>query len=271
MAALHTLFAASLLALSSARIEHLVIKNDPRFAFIIETFGFLNGGTIELDIKDVSVMPADKPHYMGFVVFPVTVIEEANMYVEKLIQNRECALEYPPVGSLVINISDPSSWKEMDEPGEISGSSDFSIMFTHCSPVGSGVSVSFTLDATLKNPGNNYLSAGEMNLPAVYGVFAVLFAFMMVAWAMWLKRHKAETAKIHYGMSLLLGLKTLTLVFESVMYHYIVSTSTGTGTSTRTIIIRASHCSYHCRCRRSRGTQQLGTPCSTSSALARAL
>lgn len=222
MASLRALLATSLLALSAARIHHLVIKNDPRFAFIIETFGFLNGGTIELDIKDVAVYPADKPHYMGFVVFPVTVVEEANIYVEKLIQSRECAVEYPPVGSLVINISDPSTWKEMDEPGEISGSSDFSVLFTHCSPVGSAVSVSFTLDATLKNPGNNFLSAGEMNLPAVYGVFAVLFAMMMVAWGLWLKRHKQETAKIHYGMTLLLGLKTLTLVFESVMYHYIV-------------------------------------------------
>lgn len=206
-----------------ARMHHLEIKNDPRFAFVIEVFGFMDGGTIDLDIRDVSVTPAGEAHTMGFVVIPVDNEDEANAYVDTLLAGKECALDRVPEGGLTIDISDPATWRDIAEPAHITGNSDFAFIFTHCSPVGAGVSVSFSLDATFSNPGGNFLSAGEMYFPALFGAFAVLFGAMAVAWAMYLRRHKQERAKIHLAMTGLLGVKTLSLVFAAVMYHYIVS------------------------------------------------
>ena len=62
------LAAAALLAapaLVQARIHSLSIKDDSRFAFSIESFGFVDGGSVDLDIHDVSVKPAGAEVLMG--------------------------------------------------------------------------------------------------------------------------------------------------------------------------------------------------------------
>ncbi len=48
-----------------ARIHSLNIKGDSRFAFSIESFGFVDGGSVDLDIHDVSVTPAGSEALMG--------------------------------------------------------------------------------------------------------------------------------------------------------------------------------------------------------------
>ena len=45
----------------------------------------------------------------------------------------------------------------------------------------------------------------------------------------WLRGHKAETHRIHHLMTLVVVLKVTTLMFESVMYHYIALTGHSTG------------------------------------------
>lgn len=106
----------------------------------------------------------------------------------------------------------------------MTGAGWYDLLFAHCSPVGGSTSVSFTLDVTFVNPGPNYLSAGEMPLPAMYGVMTVLFAAAVVVWVRYLRRNKPETTRVHHLMTLLLAVKVATLLFEAVMYHYVAVT-----------------------------------------------
>jgi hypothetical protein len=60
--------AAALLAVASARIHSLRIEDDPRFVFSVESFGFAQGGRVDLEISRVDASPEDVPHSMGFVL-----------------------------------------------------------------------------------------------------------------------------------------------------------------------------------------------------------
>lgn len=67
----------------------------------------------------------------------------------------------------------------------------------------------------------NYLSAGEMQLPALYCTMAVLFFLSGCFWVFILRQSKHPVFKIHYLMAVLVFLKALSLAFHGVNYHYI--------------------------------------------------
>lgn len=82
----------------------------------------------------------------------------------------------------------------------------------------------FRLQAEFHNPGPNYLSAGEAPLPWVYFAFFLSFAAATIVWLSVIFRwfgNKGSVHGIHYLMAVLLVLKTLTLLFESIRFHYI--------------------------------------------------
>ena len=79
------------------------------------------------------------------------------------------------------------------------------------------------------NPGPNYLSAGEIPLPWVYGAECIFFFVAAATWVWWLRSHKAESHRIHHLMTLAIALKVTTLLVESIMYHYIALTGHSTG------------------------------------------
>lgn len=79
------------------------------------------------------------------------------------------------------------------------------------------------------NPGPNYLSAGEIPLPWVYGAECIFFFAAAATWVWWLRGHKAESHRIHHLMTLAIALKVTTLLVESIMYHYIALTGHSTG------------------------------------------
>lgn len=85
------------------------------------------------------------------------------------------------------------------------------------------------LEAKFYNPGPNFLSAGEMPLPWVFGAECIFFFAAGVTWVWWLRTHKTESHRIHHLMTLVVALKVITLLFESVMYHYIALTGHSTG------------------------------------------
>mmetsp|Transcript_13356 Transcript_13356/g.27099 ORF Transcript_13356/g.27099 Transcript_13356/m.27099 type:complete len:547 (-) Transcript_13356:79-1719(-) len=98
---------------------------------------------------------------------------------------------------------------------------------------------SFELDLHFKNYdlyGNpSYLTAGEMKLPIMYTYFSISYALCFILWALnirnirlgrepiWSQRDggKPSVHAIHHLMTVLLGLKALTVFFEAARYHYI--------------------------------------------------
>ncbi len=94
-----------LLPCAFARIHHLVLKNDPRFAFSIETFGFQKDGNVEIRVHDIAVHPAGVNHTLGFILFPSTNDASTNAVVEDLVVNKNCALKSTAEGVRVMEIT----------------------------------------------------------------------------------------------------------------------------------------------------------------------
>ncbi|PSN53305.1 Protein GPR107 [Blattella germanica] len=85
---------------------------------------------------------------------------------------------------------------------------------------GKNVALAFTMEIEENNNGN-FLSAGEMPLPALYFMMALLFFLSGCFWVFILSKSKHPVYKIHYLMAVLVYLKSLSLMFHGVNYHFI--------------------------------------------------
>mmetsp|Transcript_5162 Transcript_5162/g.11418 ORF Transcript_5162/g.11418 Transcript_5162/m.11418 type:complete len:394 (-) Transcript_5162:208-1389(-) len=103
----------------------------------------------------------------------------------------------------------------------------YSLVFARCQPTDTAVSVSFKLHAALWNPGPNYLSACEEALPVLFFIFFVFFAGATGVWIWLLIKGGNKVQKIHYMMAVLLVVKTMAMLFESIRYHFIATTGVG--------------------------------------------
>ncbi|XP_011145733.1 protein GPR107 isoform X2 [Harpegnathos saltator] len=82
------------------------------------------------------------------------------------------------------------------------------------------LSVDFTMQiAEINN--DNFLSAGEMPLPALYFTMALLFFLSGCFWVFILAKSKRSVFRIHYLMAVLVYLKSLSLLFHGINYHFI--------------------------------------------------
>ncbi|XP_076649134.1 protein GPR107 isoform X1 [Halictus rubicundus] len=84
----------------------------------------------------------------------------------------------------------------------------------------SQVELDFTVQILEMNS-QNFLSAGEMPLPALYFMMALLFFLSGCFWVFILKKSKHPVFKIHYLMAVLVFLKSLSLLFHGINYHFI--------------------------------------------------
>ncbi|XP_053994681.1 protein GPR107 isoform X1 [Hylaeus volcanicus] len=82
------------------------------------------------------------------------------------------------------------------------------------------VALDFTIQISEINTGN-FLSAGEMPLPTLYFMMALLFFVSGCFWVFILKKSKHPVFKIHYLMAVLVYLKSLSLLFHGINYHFI--------------------------------------------------
>ncbi|RYG54308.1 hypothetical protein EON66_07340 [archaeon] len=67
----------------------------------------------------------------------------------------------------------------------------YTLILTHCAPSTRDATMSVSLDYTFVNPGGNYLSAGEIPLPWVFGAVTMCYGIVIVLWL----RHIREQAK----------------------------------------------------------------------------
>ncbi|GAB6021889.1 hypothetical protein CHUAL_006055 [Chamberlinius hualienensis] len=86
---------------------------------------------------------------------------------------------------------------------------------------GGRTAVNLTVTITETNNNDNFLSAGEMPLPALYFTMSVLFFLSGGFWVFILKKCKGDVFKIHYVMAVLVYLKSLNLLFHGIHYHFI--------------------------------------------------
>lgn len=162
---------------------------------------------------------------VGFVMRKALSESVAQQDLEKIIESGECIFDKVQPDDVVLDLSNPSSWKmsNLQHIVSESGVGMYSLIFARCVPSGHHV-ISFNLDADFYNPGPNYLSAGDTPLPWMYFAFFVAFTAALGVWIWILNRDSAVNGvvhRIHYMMLILLALKCASLLFESIRYHYI--------------------------------------------------
>ncbi|KAI4470877.1 lung seven transmembrane receptor [Holotrichia oblita] len=82
------------------------------------------------------------------------------------------------------------------------------------------VEYDFTMEIVEENAGS-FLSAGEMPLPALYCTMAMLFFLSGCFWVFLLKQSRHPVFKIHYLMATLVFIKSISLAFHGINYHFI--------------------------------------------------
>ncbi|XP_076060012.1 protein GPR107 isoform X2 [Oratosquilla oratoria] len=99
----------------------------------------------------------------------------------------------------------------------------YKLEFHNCINYGHGQKtfVDMTLDVVEVNPDDNYLSAGEMPLPALYFMMSILFFLSACFWFFLLRQSKDPVFKIHYLMGVLVVIKSFSLMFHGLNYHFI--------------------------------------------------
>jgi hypothetical protein len=216
-----------LLGFSHALIHHLHIADDDREIFKIETFGFVDGGVMNITIKDFSLHSkvGSQPSKFqgGFVMRKASSESAAQQDLENIIEHQNCLTNLLNGDDFYLNVTSSSRIEggHIIPPG---GAGLYSLIFFRCVPRGSGYMVNFELNAKFHNPGPNYLSAGDAPLPLLYFVFSLLFFVALIVWLLVLCRPATNGVivhRIHYLMAVLVLLKCLSLLFEAIRFHYI--------------------------------------------------
>lgn len=98
----------------------------------------------------------------------------------------------------------------------------YSLFFHNCPNYARDkVHASMTVEMAERNM-DSYLSAGEMPLPALYFMMAVLFFISSCFWIFILRKsNRADVYKTHYMMAALGLMKALSLLFHGINYHVI--------------------------------------------------
>lgn len=102
----------------------------------------------------------------------------------------------------------------------------YSMFFHNCHNYGKThsadrIPIDFTINIEERNQ-DNYLSAGEMPLPALYEMLCILFFLTGCFWVFILKKNGSEQVfRIHWVMASLVFLKSLSLLFHGINYNKI--------------------------------------------------
>ncbi|KAG0353451.1 hypothetical protein BG005_007269 [Podila minutissima] len=219
---------AMLASLAQARPE-LVISEDQRALINIGSFGFLPGGTLGLDLQNLKVEPAI---YYGQEPLPEGgqmedrigfLILKAPSNADAVDWETDCILDNPffkidmEEGRSEFQSVDPKkttfNYNYVIKDGE---QEQWTIIFVNCPRS----IVSFKLKTTEMNPGQNYLSAGDIPLPKVYGGSAVAYAVAAMAWLYMLTRNDTKVFWPHKLIFILAVMISVQKAFQALKTYY---------------------------------------------------
>ena len=230
------LLLAAALAETGAMVHDLAVDKDQRALYRIESFCFVEGGVLELDVSDFKVEGKGAPR-AGFAMRRANSESAAQQELEESLEADACILDWTDGARgdgavFEMDLSDSTKWYETQTLKHVVKKGEeglYSLVYARCEPDESkeGAS-SFRLEAKFYNPGPSYLSACESALPLVFAVFAGVFGLCGCVWWFLLCRGgKEKVHRIHPLMGVLLVLKTLTLGARAARYSSIDRTGSG--------------------------------------------
>lgn len=214
----------SLLPLHEALIHDLTISNDRRKHFFIENFGFVMGGRMAMKItnfkkgKELTV----PPHEQAAFLIKVTVTD-STAFLEETSDVGGCILkdlmDEDTIHVYIENANLTEYNKEIESVGQ---EGFYNIYFINC--LGEAVSFHLHMENYNVYAGNkiSYLSAGDAQLPTIFGIFTIVYCFLIVVWLYgFMRGPDKKVNRMHHLMTILLTLKALALLFQAVELHFI--------------------------------------------------
>ncbi|KAF9428908.1 hypothetical protein BGZ94_000569 [Podila epigama] len=211
---------SALVGVAQARPE-LVISEDMREVFAIGSFGFLPGGTLELNLQDFKLesfgQAGATDDRIGFL------IEKGSPQVIAVDWELDCLLNDPYFKEdldegrsefIPIDTSKATfHYKREIKAGE---ENKWTTLFINCPKR----ALSFKLKTTEVNPGPNYLSAGDIPLPKVYAAVAVAYFVASIIWLHTLTRKDTKVFWPHKLMFILVLMIGIQKTFQAIKVHY---------------------------------------------------
>jgi len=213
---------ASLCACSNALIEDLLIENDDRNTFHIESFGYLEGGVFNFEIKDFFLLVPHDFTLPGNGKFNVQfVLQRSDSEVGYDTSSKKCYHEsfIGPEDSL-ISMEDRTDWNNKVASIPIHTPGYYHLYYSNC--VGKAHS-SFELVTKQYNVNAQgtkiYLSTGVSSLPGWYFFFFVAFSVLLVVWGQMQKKDWTNVKSIHHLMTVTVVFKILSLFCEAFRFY----------------------------------------------------
>ncbi|KAJ2953999.1 hypothetical protein O0L34_g2212 [Tuta absoluta] len=98
----------------------------------------------------------------------------------------------------------------------------YNLYFHNCPRPGKPATpINVLIEIYESNEDNNFLSAGEMPLPALYSMMSLVFCLSAGFWTFILRSSRHTVYRIHIIMCVLVYLKALSLAFHGINYHFI--------------------------------------------------
>ncbi|KAF9302654.1 hypothetical protein BGZ74_005031 [Mortierella antarctica] len=214
---------ASLLSLVSTALARpaLVISDDRRGLIYMGSFGFLAGGTFDMDLTDLKISIGEgdtgEEDRIGLLIQKGSV-QAANSFEWEY----GCILDDIFFKDEIAR--DPSVFQKLD-PTKKMYEEMWHLIFISCPRS----LVSFKLKTTEINPGMNYLSAGDIPLPKVYGASAIAYLAAGSVWASILMKKDTRVFWPHKLILILAIMIGIQKTFQTIKIHYLQTGSNSEG------------------------------------------
>jgi len=210
---------------SQALIHELTLDQDSRGIFKIESFGFSKQGSIVLNLSDIKVNVGDKTasgadaFEYGTFGFHVRISSTEVYSLDK----KDCknlitgdAIE----NEIKLLVNDKFKDGKYEHTVDVSTEGLYTVYFVTCSKdADTTLKVSLKLKIEMFNMESgtkNFLSTGQSALPTIYILLFVIHLFLCAAWGSVMKRNRPSVNKLHWLMTALLAVKTLTIFWQAL-------------------------------------------------------
>jgi len=226
--------------LGQSLIHDLTISNDNRNKFYIENFGFEANGQLQMTILNFQVDGKEfSKDYVDSFAFVIKRTEtDSTTFIEDSASQtlEQCKAEITPGGGDLIYYINATNGGALTEYVHVINQGEegfYNTLFVSCvkKPVSFELKlVQFNVDPSTGD--RIYLSAGYSALPTLYGVFTVTYFVLLIVWIFHFMRSPgAKVNRVHQLMTVLVALKMLSLLFETIQFHFIKTTGSGAGWS----------------------------------------
>lgn len=211
--------------LGLALVEELTVANDPRHAFHIESFGYLQGGVLDLKVDEFALMvphnfiaPKDETYEVAFVFVKSASDAEATFDKTRCLHTDYEMHE--STDNEIFSLKQRTEWNHIQFQHTVKEPGYYHLYFSNCVESTHTNFKLKTMQYNVDGKGNRvYLPTGLAVLPTWYFLVLLGAVGLMSVWSYMLYKNIDFVRSIHWLMAAVLFFKIITLFCEVFMQH----------------------------------------------------